>query len=32
MSDEDLDFKIGENEDPATVEMDDNGENAVVTD
>jgi len=32
MSGEDLDFKIGEDEDPATVEMDDNGENAVVTD
>jgi hypothetical protein len=32
MSDEDLDFKIGEDEDPATVEMDDNGENAIVTD
>jgi hypothetical protein len=31
MSGEDLDFKIGEDEEPATVEMDDNGENAVVT-
>ena len=32
MSDEELDFKIGEDDNPATVEMDDNGENAVVTD
>ena len=32
MSGEELEFKIGEDEKPATVEMDDNGENAVVTD
>jgi hypothetical protein len=32
MGNEELDFKIGDDEVPATVEMDDNGENAVVTD
>jgi hypothetical protein len=32
MSNEELEFKVGEDETPATVEMDGDGENAVVTD
>jgi hypothetical protein len=32
MSNEDLEFKVGEDETPATIEMDSDGENGVVTD